>query len=157
LEVKDAAKGSLTPEEPNECRITRKGYLILVVWIITPRIQQRSKFYLQTKDATLVFENSAIWTFNNSREVEIESRVRFENLKLALRGLDFGFASEFMGEGSRALLEVWGTPLGLFSKSFEFMKKTELVQIWIQMRNYAVGGRAGALPSAPGESVFRQD
>jgi hypothetical protein len=53
-----------------------------------------------------VFENSAIWTFNNSREVEIESRVRFENLKLALRGLDFGFASEFMGEGSRALLEV---------------------------------------------------
>jgi hypothetical protein len=31
-----------------------------------------------------------------------------------------------------------------------------LVQISIQMRIYAIGGRAGALPSAPGESVFRQ-
>jgi hypothetical protein len=62
-----------------------------------------------------------------------------------------------MGEGSRALLEVWGTPLGPFSKSFEFKKKTELVEISIQMRIYAVRGRAGALPSALGESVFRQD
>jgi hypothetical protein len=59
-----------------------------------------------------------------------------------------------MGEGSRVLLEVWGTP---FSESFEFKKKMELVQISIQMRIYAVGGKAGALPSAPGESVFRQD
>jgi hypothetical protein len=31
LEVKDAAKGYLTLEEPNESRITRKGHLILVV------------------------------------------------------------------------------------------------------------------------------
>jgi hypothetical protein len=62
-----------------------------------------------------------------------------------------------MGEGFGALLEVWGTPLGPFSESFEFKKKTKLVQISIQMRIYAVGGRAGALPSAPGESVFRQD
>jgi hypothetical protein len=59
-----------------------------------------------------------------------------------------------MGEGSGVLLEVWGTP---FSESFEFKKKMELVQISIQMRIYAVGGKAGALPSAPGESVFRQD
>jgi hypothetical protein len=60
-----------------------------------------------------------------------------------------------MGEGSGALLEDWGTPLGPFSKSFEFKKKTELVQILLQMRIYVVGGRANVLPSAPGDSVFR--
>jgi hypothetical protein len=62
-----------------------------------------------------------------------------------------------MGEGSGALLKVWGTPLGPFSESFEFMKRTELIQISIQMRIYAVRGRAGVLALAPGESVFRQD
>jgi hypothetical protein len=62
-----------------------------------------------------------------------------------------------MGEGSGALLEVWGTLLGLFLESFELKKKTELVQISIQKRIYAVRGRASALPSTPGESVFRQD
>jgi hypothetical protein len=62
-----------------------------------------------------------------------------------------------MGEGSGALLEVWGTPLGPFLESFDFKKKTELVQISIQMRIYPVGGRAGVLPSAPSESIFRQD
>jgi hypothetical protein len=31
-----------------------------------------------------VFEDAAIRTFNNSRELEIESRVHFPNLKLAL-------------------------------------------------------------------------
>jgi hypothetical protein len=61
-----------------------------------------------------------------------------------------------MGEGSRVLLKVWGTPLGPFSESFEFKKKTELAQISIQMWIYADGGRADALPLAPGESVFRQ-
>jgi hypothetical protein len=78
-----------------------------------------------------VFEDSAIWTFNNSRELEIESRVHFANLKLALWGLDFGFVSEFMAECSRALLKVWGTPLGPFSESFEFKNKMELVQVSI--------------------------
>jgi hypothetical protein len=53
-----------------------------------------------------------------------------------------------MGEGSGALLEVWGTPLGPSSESFKFKNKTELVQISIQMWIYAVGGRADALPSA---------
>jgi hypothetical protein len=62
-----------------------------------------------------------------------------------------------MGEGSAVLLEVWGTPLGPFSESFEFKKKMELVQISIQMRIYAVGGRANTLPLAPDESIFRQD
>jgi hypothetical protein len=62
-----------------------------------------------------------------------------------------------MGGGSEALLEVWRAPLDLFSKSFKYKKKMELVQISFQMRIYAVGGRADALPSAPGESVFKQD
>jgi hypothetical protein len=34
--------------------------------------------------AASVFEDSTIRTFNNSRELEIESRVHFVNLKLAL-------------------------------------------------------------------------
>jgi hypothetical protein len=62
-----------------------------------------------------------------------------------------------MGRGSEALLEVWRAPLDLFSESFEYKKKTKLVQISIQMRIYAVGGRADALLSAPGESVFEKD
>jgi hypothetical protein len=45
-----------------------------------------------------------------------------------------------MGEGSSALVEVWGTLLGPFSESFEFKKKMELVQISIQIRIHAVGG-----------------
>jgi hypothetical protein len=69
----------------------------------------------------------------------------------------FGFASGFMGGGSEALLKVWRTLLDLFSESFEYKNKTELVQISIQMRIYAVGGRTDALPSAPGESLFKQD
>jgi hypothetical protein len=60
-----------------------------------------------------------------------------------------------MGGGSEVLLEVWRAPLDLFSKSFEYKKKIELVQISIQMQIYAVGGRDDALPSAPGESVFK--
>jgi hypothetical protein len=31
-----------------------------------------------------VFKDSAIWSFNNSRGLKIESRVHFANLKLAL-------------------------------------------------------------------------
>jgi hypothetical protein len=62
-----------------------------------------------------------------------------------------------MDGGSEALLEVWRALLDMFSESFEYKKKTELVQILIQMRIYAVGGRADALPSAPGESDFKQD
>jgi hypothetical protein len=62
-----------------------------------------------------------------------------------------------MSGGSEALLKVWRALLDLFSESFEYKKKMELVQISIQMWIYAVGGRANALPSAPGESVFEQD
>jgi hypothetical protein len=62
-----------------------------------------------------------------------------------------------MGGGSEALLEVWRALLDLFSESFEYKKKMELVQILIQVRIYAVVGTADALPSAPGESGFKQD
>jgi hypothetical protein len=60
-----------------------------------------------------------------------------------------------MGGGSETLLEVSRAPLDLFSESFEYKKKTELVQISIQMQIYAVEGKADALSSAPGESVFK--
>jgi hypothetical protein len=59
-----------------------------------------------------------------------------------------------MGGGSEVLLKVWRAPLDLFSESFEYKKKMELVQISIQMQIYTVGGRAEALPSAPRELVF---
>jgi hypothetical protein len=62
-----------------------------------------------------------------------------------------------MAGGSKALLEVWRASLDLFLESFEYKKKMELVQISIQMRIYAVGGRADALPSAPSELVFKPD
>jgi hypothetical protein len=62
-----------------------------------------------------------------------------------------------MGGGSEALLEDWRARLDLFSESIEYKKKTELVQISIQMWIYTIGGRANALPSAPGKSVFKQD
>jgi hypothetical protein len=62
-----------------------------------------------------------------------------------------------MGGGSEVLLKVWRAPLDLFSESFEYKKKTELVQISIQMWIYSVGGRADALPLAPHQSIFKQD
>jgi hypothetical protein len=61
-----------------------------------------------------------------------------------------------MGGGSEVLLEVWRALLDLFSTSFEYKKKIELVQISIQMWIYAVGGRAIELPSTPGELVLNK-
>jgi hypothetical protein len=46
--------------------------------------------------------------------------------------------------------------LDLFSGSFELKQKVELVQISIQTHIDTVGERTDALPSAPGESAFRQ-
>jgi hypothetical protein len=46
--------------------------------------------------------------------------------------------------------------LDLFSESFELKQKAELVQISIQTRIDTVGERIDVLPSAPGESAFRQ-
>jgi hypothetical protein len=57
-----------------------------------------------------------------------------------------------MDRGPKALLEVWKASLDLFSGSFGYNGKTELVQISIRI--YAVGEKADALPSAPGGSAF---
>jgi hypothetical protein len=57
-----------------------------------------------------------------------------------------------MDGGPKALLEVWKVSLNLFSGSFRYKGKMELVQISIQI--YAVGEETDALPSAPGGSTF---
>jgi hypothetical protein len=57
-----------------------------------------------------------------------------------------------MDRGPNALLEVWKASLNLFSGSFGYKGKTELVQISIQI--YAAGEKTDALPSAPGGSTF---
>jgi hypothetical protein len=57
-----------------------------------------------------------------------------------------------MDGGPKALLEVWKASLDLFSRSFRYKGKTELVQIPIRI--YAVGEKADALPSAHGGSAF---
>jgi hypothetical protein len=57
-----------------------------------------------------------------------------------------------MDGGPKALHEVWKALLDLFSGSFRYKGKMELVQIsfWV----YAVGEKTNALPSAPGGSAF---
>jgi hypothetical protein len=57
-----------------------------------------------------------------------------------------------MDGGPKALLEVWKALLDLFSGSFGYKGKTELVQILIWI--YVVGEKADVLPSAPGGSAF---
>jgi hypothetical protein len=57
-----------------------------------------------------------------------------------------------MDGGPKALLEVWKASLNLFSGSFGYKGKTELVQISIRI--YAVGEKTDAFPSAPGGSTF---
>jgi hypothetical protein len=74
------------------------------------------------------------------------------NLKLELCGFDYGFASGFMDGGPKALLEVRKASLNLFSGSFGYKGKTELVQISIRI--YTVGEETDVLPSAPVGSTF---
>jgi hypothetical protein len=57
-----------------------------------------------------------------------------------------------MDGGPKALVEVWKASLDLFSESFRYKGKTELVQISIWI--YAAGEKTGALPSAPSGSTF---
>jgi hypothetical protein len=57
-----------------------------------------------------------------------------------------------MGGVPIVLLEVWKALLDLFSGSFGYKGKMELVQILIRI--YAIGEKADALPSAPGGSAF---
>jgi hypothetical protein len=57
-----------------------------------------------------------------------------------------------MDGGPKALLKIWKASLDLFSGSFGYKGKTELVQISIWI--YAVGEKADALTSTPGGSTF---
>jgi hypothetical protein len=57
-----------------------------------------------------------------------------------------------MDGSPKALLEVWKALLDLFSGSFGYNGKMELVQILIRI--YAIGEKTDALPSAPGGSAF---
>jgi hypothetical protein len=84
LEVKDAAEGYLTPEEPNESRITKKRPFNSSC--PNNPLQEFSKgqcFTFRPKMAASGFEDSAIRSFK-SRGLEVESRVHLANLKLAL-------------------------------------------------------------------------
>jgi hypothetical protein len=57
-----------------------------------------------------------------------------------------------MDGGPKALLEVCKASLELFSGSFGYKGKTELVQILIRI--YTAGEKTDALPSTPGGSAF---
>jgi hypothetical protein len=57
-----------------------------------------------------------------------------------------------MDGSPKVLLEVWKALLDLFSGSFGYNGKMELVQISIRI--YAIGEKTDALPSAPGGSAF---
>jgi hypothetical protein len=57
-----------------------------------------------------------------------------------------------MDGAPKVLLEVWKASLDLFSGSFGYKGKTELVQVLIRI--YAVGEKADVLPSTPGGSAF---
>jgi hypothetical protein len=57
-----------------------------------------------------------------------------------------------MDGGPKALLKVWKASLDLFSGSFRYKGKMELVQISIRI--YGVREKVDALPSAPGGSTF---
>jgi hypothetical protein len=84
LEVKDAPEGYLTPEEPNESQITKKRSFNSSC--LNNPLQEFSRgrsFTFRPKTAASGFEDSAIRRFK-SRGLEVESRVRLMNLKLAL-------------------------------------------------------------------------
>jgi hypothetical protein len=74
LKVKDAAKGYLTPEEPNESQIIRK--MSFNFSCLNNHSENSAKVEVLPSDQRR--------SFNNSRGLEIESRVHFANLKLAL-------------------------------------------------------------------------
>jgi hypothetical protein len=84
LEVKDAAEGYLTPEEPNESRITKKRSFNSSC--LNNPLQEFSRgqsFTFRPKMAASRFKNSAIRSFK-SQGLEVESRAHLVNLKLAL-------------------------------------------------------------------------
>jgi hypothetical protein len=84
VEVTNVAEGYLTPEEPNESRITKKR--LFNSSCPSNPLQEFSRgqsFTFRPKIATSGFEDSAIRSFK-SQGLEVESRVRLVNLKLAL-------------------------------------------------------------------------
>jgi hypothetical protein len=84
LDVKDAAKGYLTPEEPNESRITKKrSFNSSCPNNPLQEFSGGQSFTFRPKTAASGFEDSTIRSFKN-RGLEVESRVRLANLKLAL-------------------------------------------------------------------------
>jgi hypothetical protein len=58
----------------------------------------------------------------------------------------------FLVGGPKVLLEVWKASLNLFSGSFGYKGKMELVQISIRI--YAIEEETDALSLAPGGSTF---
>jgi hypothetical protein len=84
LDVKDAAEGYLTPEEPNESRIRKKrSFNSSCPNNPLQEFSRGRSFTFRPKNATSGFEDSVIRSFK-SRGLEVESRVRLANLKLAL-------------------------------------------------------------------------
>jgi hypothetical protein len=84
LEVKDAAEGYLTPEEPNESQITKKrSFNSSCPSNPLQEFSRGQSFTFRPKTAASGFEDSAIWSFK-SRGLKVESRVRLANLKLEL-------------------------------------------------------------------------
>jgi hypothetical protein len=84
LEVEDVAKGYLTPEEPNESRITKKrSFNSSCPSNPLQEFSRGQSFTFRPKTATSGFEDSAIWSFKN-RGLEVESRGHLANLKLEL-------------------------------------------------------------------------
>jgi hypothetical protein len=84
LEVKDAAEGYVTPEEPNESQISKKrSFNSNCPNNPLQEFSRGQSFTFRPKTIALGFEDSAIQSFK-SRELEVESRVHLANLKLAL-------------------------------------------------------------------------
>jgi hypothetical protein len=152
FEVKDAAEGYLKPEESNKSwTTTKRSFHSSCPNNPLQQFSRGRSFTLRPKTAASGFEDLPYGASKNWG-LEVESRVHLVNLKLALWGFDYGFASRFRDGGPNVLLEVWKASLDPFSRSFEYKGKTELVQISIWI--YAVGGKTDALPSAPGGSAF---
>jgi hypothetical protein len=84
LEVKDAAEGYLTPEEPNESLITKKrSFNFSCPSNPLQEFSRGQSFTVRPKTTASGFVDSTIWSFK-SRGLEVESRVRLVNLKLEL-------------------------------------------------------------------------
>jgi hypothetical protein len=78
MEVNNTAKGYLTPEEPNESRITKKRS-----FNSSCPSNPLQEFSRGPKTAASGLEDYSIWSFKG-QGLEVESRVHLANLKLEL-------------------------------------------------------------------------